>query len=551
MQSSYLAKSKQVKHALTTSLIQFWHDLTWSEISGSLGDLGTFLPLTVGLVTKVNLDLSTTLLFTGLYNIITGFSFNIPMPVQPMKTIAAVALSESPLSIPEIMAAGVFVSACVLILGSTRMMGLFGSLIPMSVVKGMQLGLGLNLAQSGFKQVWFADGKGSPVRGWWGAEGLFLGLFSLVFTILTVYNTNSGGMHFGDIGALFRGRKEEREEEEEDKTVDGNDVDGVALDEQVSSNSITTTTANDGSSKKSTLLKPLLLKRVLQLGDAAERRCINDSDEDEKDTNTTDNNTDDGSRSPPSPSANHNHHPILPCALILVIIGVVATLIAYPDVLSELSMGPATPSIVVPTSAEWKTGILRAGLPQLPLTTFNSVISVCQLSKALFPDKPASPDGVAFSVGAMNVVGCWFGAMPSCHGAGGLAAQVRFGARSGAAPVFLGIVKIALALLFGSSLVALFDSFPSPILGAMLVAAGIELAAFAKGQKGQRGIAVMLLTATVALALSNVAAGVAAGLIAAYLLLLLDVIKTGVYYMIKKRREGKRERDNGGIVVVV
>ena len=473
------------------------------------------------------------------------------MPVQPMKTIAAVALSESPLSIPEIMAAGVFVSACVLILGSTRMMGLFGSLIPMSVVKGMQLGLGLNLAQSGFKQVWFADGKGSPVRGWWGAEGLFLGLFSLVFTILTVYNTNSGGMHFGDIGALFRGRKEEREEEEEDKTVDGNDVDGVALDEQVSSNSITTTTANDGSSKKSTLLKPLLLKRVLQLGDAAERRCINDSDEDEKDTNTTDNNTDDGSRSPPSPSANHNHHPILPCALILVIIGVVATLIAYPDVLSELSMGPATPSIVVPTSAEWKTGILRAGLPQLPLTTFNSVISVCQLSKALFPDKPASPDGVAFSVGAMNVVGCWFGAMPSCHGAGGLAAQVRFGARSGAAPVFLGIVKIALALLFGSSLVALFDSFPSPILGAMLVAAGIELAAFAKGQKGQRGIAVMLLTATVALALSNVAAGVAAGLIAAYLLLLLDVIKTGVYYMIKKRREGKRERDNGGIVVVV
>jgi len=473
------------------------------------------------------------------------------MPVQPMKTIAAVALSESPLSIPEIMAAGIFVSACVLILGGTRMMGLFGSLIPMSVIKGMQLGLGLNLAQSGFKQVWYADGKGSPVRGWWGAEGLFLGLFSLVFTILTVYNTNSGGMHFGDIGALFRGRKEEKEEGEEDKTVDGNDVDGVALDEQGSSNSITTTTANDGSSKKSTLLKPLLLKRVLQLGDAAERRCINDGDEDEKDTNTTNNNTDDGSHSPPSPSANHNHHPILPCALILVIIGVVATLIAYPDVLSELSMGPATPSIVVPTSAEWKTGILRAGLPQLPLTTFNSVISVCQLSKALFPDKPASPDGVAFSVGAMNVVGCWFGAMPSCHGAGGLAAQVRFGARSGAAPVFLGIVKIALALLFGSSLVALFDSFPSPILGAMLVAAGIELAAFAKGQKGQRGIAVMLLTATVALALSNVAAGVATGLIAAYLLLLLDVIKTGVYNMIKKRREGKRERDNGGIVVVV
>lgn len=474
------------------------------------------------------------------------------MPVQPMKTIAAVALSESPLSIPEIMAAGIFVSACVLVLGGTKMMGFFGSLIPMSVIKGMQLGLGLNLAQSGFKQVWYADGKASPVRGWWGVEGLFLGLFSLVFTIVTVYNSNSSGnMDFGDIGALFGGRKEVAEE---DKTEDSNAVDDQALDEQESSSTSTTATTIIGSgSKRSTLLRPLLLKRVLKLGDVAERQCVNDENEDVKDTTT--NGLPSSSSSPVvinHHNTNHIQQPmLLPCALILVIIGVVATLIAYPEVLSELSMGPATPSIVLPTLLEWKTGILRAGLPQLPLTIFNSVISVCQLSKALFPDKPASDNGVAFSVGVMNMVGCWFGAMPSCHGAGGLAAQVRFGARTGAAPVFLGIVKIALALLFGSSLVALFNSFPSPILGAMLVAAGIELAAFSKKQRGQRGMAVMLLTATVALALNNVAAGVAAGLIAAYALLLLDLVKAGVYCMIKKRREGESERGSGGMVVVV
>lgn len=122
----------------------------------------------------------------------------------------------------------------------------------------------------------------------------------------------------------------------------------------------------------------------------------------------------------------------------------------------------------------------------------------------------------------MNLVGCWFGAMPSCHGAGGLAGQVRFGARSGAAPIFLGAVKIFLSLLFGSSLFQLFQKFPTPILGAMLVFAGMELGAVARGQSGTRGMALMLFTAAVVIGVSNVAIGVAAGLIAAYLLVLRD-----------------------------
>lgn len=71
------------------------------------------------------------------------------------------------------------------------------------------------------------------------------------------------------------------------------------------------------------------------------------------------------------------------------------------------------------------TGILRAGLPQLSLTVFNSVVSVCALSEEMFPHRPASTVAVASSVGLMNLVGCWFGAYPSCHGAGGLAGQVK------------------------------------------------------------------------------------------------------------------------------
>ena len=70
-------------------------------------------------------------------------------------------------------------------------------------------------------------------------------------------------------------------------------------------------------------------------------------------------------------------------------------------------------------------GIVLTGIPQLPLTTLNSVVAVCQLSEDLFPAKPVRPVLVSVSVGLMNMVGAWFGAMPCCHGAGGLAAQVR------------------------------------------------------------------------------------------------------------------------------
>lgn len=79
----------------------------------------------------------------------------------------------------------------------------------------------------------------------------------------------------------------------------------------------------------------------------------------------------------------------------------------------------------------------------------NSVIAVCKLSGDLFPEREASAMHVSVSAGLMNFVGCWFGAMPCCRGAGGLAGQYRFGGRSGASVVFLGIAKLVFALVFG------------------------------------------------------------------------------------------------------
>ena len=108
----------------------------------------------------------------------------------------------------------------------------------------------------------------------------------------------------------------------------------------------------------------------------------------------------------------------------------------------------------------------------------------------------------------MNLMSCWFGAMPSCHGAGGLAAHFHFGARTGGAVCFLGAWKILLGILFGSSLLELLANFPEPVLGVMLFAASCELMATGlRGSPKQATAAsekfVLLVTASVTVFLNQ------------------------------------------------
>ena len=79
----------------------------------------------VALVRTVGLDLGTTLCFTGLYNIFSGLFFGIPMPVQPMKAIAAVAISNEDITLTHMLAGGIFVSAVTFLLGITRLINVF------------------------------------------------------------------------------------------------------------------------------------------------------------------------------------------------------------------------------------------------------------------------------------------------------------------------------------------------------------------------------------------------------------------------------------------
>jgi Molybdate transporter of MFS superfamily len=118
-----------------------------AEISGSLGDLGTFLPIVIALTISHQISLPTTLIFTGIFNILTGCVFGIPLPVQPMKAIAAVALLKS-FTAGQTQAAGIFVATCVLFFSVTGLLRWFTSVIPIPVVKGIQVGAGLSLILS-------------------------------------------------------------------------------------------------------------------------------------------------------------------------------------------------------------------------------------------------------------------------------------------------------------------------------------------------------------------------------------------------------------------
>lgn len=105
------------------------------------------LPLMIALTFSGSISLPSTLVFTGLANIFTGVVFGLPLPVQPMKAIAAVAIARR-FSIGENMAAGMAVSIVVLVMSISGLLEWFSRVIPVPVVKGIQVGAGLSLVLS-------------------------------------------------------------------------------------------------------------------------------------------------------------------------------------------------------------------------------------------------------------------------------------------------------------------------------------------------------------------------------------------------------------------
>jgi len=174
-------------------------------------------------------------------------------------------------------------------------------------------------------------------------------------------------------------------------------------------------------------------------------------------------------------------NPKIPAMFILLIIGVVSAVIMNPQLIPELAkihIGFKLPvfSLRMITWNDIMMGTLLFTIPQIPLTLGNAVIAITAENNELFPDRQVTEKKIAISQGIMNLVAPFFGGVPMCHGAGGMAGHVRFGAKTGGALVILGSILILIALFFSASIAIIFKIFPNAILGVILFFAGSELA---------------------------------------------------------------------------
>lgn len=119
--------------------------------------------------------------------------------------------------------------------------------------------------------------------------------------------------------------------------------------------------------------------------------------------------------------------------------------------------------------------MLQAGFAQIPLTAANAVIATAVLARSYWPGSPVTEKKLSLSIGLFNLVAPLTGGMPLCHGAGGLAAQYAFGARTCGTKVIEGAVMLATGLFLADSIAALLAAFPGAILGTMLLVVAVEL----------------------------------------------------------------------------
>lgn len=352
------------------------------ELNGAFGDLGTLIPFVLGYVTVNRLDPAGILTPLGLLMVVAGLWFRTPMPVQPMKAIAAIAVSQPALATPgAIWAGGLFTGIFWLGLGLTGVVERVARLAGRPVVHGLVLGLGLTLMLEGVKMM-----ARDPV-------------VAVAVAVLTL----------------------------------------------------------------------VLLSR-----------------------------------------------PRLPAMLVLLAIGVGVAISREPQLLGDLAAGtvrwrlPSPPA--APTWAEVLTGVVVLALPQAALTFGNAIIATVEENNTLFPDRRVTIRGIACAHGLMNLASPALGGIPVCHGAGGMAGHVRFGARTGGAPVMLGLLLLSVGLLLADSVSTLLRLFPLSVLGVILLVGGMELAVGVLPSAGTRGERVVTLL-TAAVSMWNMGAGFLAGLV--------------------------------------
>jgi sulfate permease, SulP family len=179
-------------------------------------------------------------------------------------------------------------------------------------------------------------------------------------------------------------------------------------------------------------------------------------------------------------------------ALGLVAVGIVAVWAAARPAVAAPSFH--LPHVGFPAMGDFGTAFLLLVIPQIPLTFGNAVVAVTDLAHEYFGPRGrrVTPSRVCVSCGVGNLMSAALGGMPMCHGAGGLTAHVRLGARTAGMNLILGTTLMAIGLFFAPQVPVLFGLFPVWVLAGFLAYAGLRHAWLVADLRGwQLGLAVV------------------------------------------------------------
>jgi len=382
------------------------------ELAGSLGDLGTLLPIAIAMVLFNGLSPVGVFLSIGIFFVLSGVYFGITVPVQPMKVIGAYAIATA-MNPEQILASTLLMGVILLIVGMTGAIDVIRKFTPKSVIRGVQLSTGALLISGGVK---FIIGTSK-----------YQVLQQAVEPHLTVQ-------------ALA----------------------GIPI---------------------SVIIGIIAAVATLFLLDS--RR--------------------------------------FPAGLVVVAGGFLMGLsLGMKSELAGIHIGLNLPQLLpfgLPAKADFTFALFALVLPQLPMTMGNAVLAYTDLSAEYFPEKSSTVTNkkACISMALANFFSFGLGGMPLCHGAGGLAAHYRFGARTAGSNVIIGTLFVVLAILFGNSIVQIFNLIPMSVLGVLLIFAGAQLtlAMMDLDQRKDFFVATLILGITLA---SNLAAGFISGMIVAHVL---------------------------------
>lgn len=370
------------------------------ELAGSLGDLGTLLPIVVGMILINKLSPTTVFLSFGLFYLMTSFYFRLPIPVQPLKAVGAIAIAfPNEITEPVIGAAGVIFGVLLLIFYLTGLVDKLAKLFTQPVVRGIQLALGLVFLRKGIALI--------------GGQSLFLS---------------------GVVGRY-----------------PGTNI--------------------------NLILGLVVFALVLLLLDNKK----------------------------------------IPAAIAAVAVGVVAGFVLGGLGDQRLTLGPTKVNVMSFTFHDLWVAFIMLILPQIPLTIGNACVGTADTCSTLFPGErqlsKATAGKFALTMGIANLPAGFFGAVPMCHGTGGLAAHYRFGARTGGAPLMIGAIFIVLALVFGEAGFTFLTLLPNSVLGVLLIFAGLELCPLIRSLKTNEEYFVALLISGISLAVPNMAWAFGTGIV--------------------------------------